>query len=266
MSPVALIAVASTLAAQGWSAVGSSRIHGGAIVTYHPHACSRRRLGPFLVMDDSSSDPDGRTSIKVTAPREVLSKLATQCRMEAGFKRGLTGVVYGLGEDRLEIVAEGKRLDKFVEWVQQFLDSQCEETDEACDVNVGGGTIISKSLEPSQIMYSSDFPLVNFDNVDRRIVMILKGSKQVLDYTLRHTKIEANFNRKLQYTSKWLDDQHLELNVQGPARQLKSFVRWCKRGPPLQKPDSVTMHWVDGPPLEDAKPIATAFTDEGVGV
>lgn len=212
-----------------------------------------------IVLDESSV-PD-RVSIKVVAPRNVLAKLAAQCRMEAGFKRGLTGVVYGLGVDRIEIIAEGKRVDKFVDWIKQYLEETCAEIDGPCEL----ASIEAKDLVSSSGMYSTAFPLINFDmQVDRRVKIDMHGDKQVLDYTLRHTKIEAGFNRQLTYTPHWLDDHHLELTVDGPVPQLKSFVRWCRRGPPLQRPDKVLIDWID-PPLEEAVDMTTAFRDEGVG-
>jgi len=225
---------------------------------------ARPACGGAVVRMDEEGDSDsetGRMSIKVAAPAGILAKLAPKCQMEGGFKRGLTGVVYGIGEDRIEIVAEGKRLDKFIEWVESFLAEECEGIESACDL----ATVAAKGLKDRKAMYSKDFPVVNFNPTERReVVIVLEGERLVLDYTLRHTKIEAEFNRKLTYTSRYIDDEHLELKLFGPARQLKSFVRWARRGPPLQKPTRVTMHWVEEPSLEEAQTMSTAFRDEGI--
>jgi acylphosphatase len=218
-----------------------------------PLSCARARVA----MDESPPPEPKRMSIKVTAPNELLAKLAPQCRMEAGIKRGLTGVVYGLGDKRLEIISEGTRIDKFVDWVNAYVQSECGGND--CEV----ATVLVRDLSDAPAMHSINFPVVNFNVADRQVTISLTGDRQVLDYTLRHTKIEASFNRKLTYTSEWQGDTQLKLVVNGPATQLKSFVRWCKRGPPLQRPDRVTIHWTELP-TEGAQDMSTAFRDEGV--
>jgi len=213
-------------------------------------------------MDDGGDEELTRMSIKVSGPPAVLGKLASQCQMEGGFKRGLTGVVYGLDSRRIEIVAEGKRIDKFVEWVESYLNDNCAGMDDACEL----ATVASKNLKEKGAMHKATFPVINFDAMgDKEVVIVLESDdKLVLDYTLRHTKIEAKFNRQLDYTSRWIDDSHLELTVDGPVRQLKSFVRWARRGPPLQKPKSVAIRWIDDPSLEEAENMSTQFRDEGI--
>jgi acylphosphatase len=205
------------------------------------------------------SAPPKRMSIKVSAPKAVLAKLASSCRMEAGIKRGLTGVVYGLEGDRLEIVSEGKRLDKFIEWVSAFVNAECAAEGGECSV----ATVLAKDLTDAAAMYSAEFPVVNFNLNERKVKISLRGSQQVLDYTLRHMKIEASFHRKLEYSSAWQADTALDLEVWGAAPQLKSFVRWAKRGPPFQRAEIVEITWLSDS-LEEATPLSTAFRDEGV--
>lgn len=204
------------------------------------------------------STPPKRMSIKVTAPKAVLAKLAASCRMEAGIKRGLTGVVYGLEGGRLEIVSEGKRLDKFIEWVSAFVNAECAAADGECSV----ATVLAKDLTDAAAVYSAEFPIVNFDVNERKVKISLRGSKQVLDYTLRHTQIEATFNRKLEYSSQWQSDDALDIEVWGPAPQIKSFVRWAKRGPPIQRAEVVEIFW--RAESLDKTPMSSAFRDEGV--
>lgn len=174
--------------------------------------------------------------------------------------------MYGLKDGRIEVVCEGKRIDKFVEWVDRFVQQECSGESEACEV----ATVKARDLDSkTKAMYGPQFPVVNFDTDTRRVRINLKGDLQVLDYTLRHTKIEAGFNRKLEYESKWLKNDRagmceLELTAAGPVQQLKSFVRWCKRGPPMQRPDSVSISWVDDMPIDEAQAMSTAFRDEGV--
>ncbi|KAG8467976.1 hypothetical protein KFE25_007028 [Diacronema lutheri] len=244
---------------------------GGVALIKHPvapprgaalRACFVRQASPLhvarVLMCTAEGSPQ-RMSIKVSAPQPTLAKLAAACRMEGGVKRGLTGIVYGIEAGRIEIVSEGKRVDKFVSWVEKFIEQECVDVAEACEV----ATVLARDLDSgTKAMYSSAFPVVNFDADARRVRINLRGDKQVLDYTLRHTKIEAGYNRKLTYEGNWIDDQQLELMVEGPARQLKSFVRWCKRGPPLQRPETITIHWGDMP-IEDVEPMSTAFRDEG---
>ncbi|KAJ1623813.1 hypothetical protein T492DRAFT_1052397 [Pavlovales sp. CCMP2436] len=198
-----------------------------------------------------------RVSIKVTGPQAVLAKLAGQCRMEAGVKRGLTGVIYGLGDGKLEIVSEGKRVGKFVEWVEGYLKVECAK--DSCTL----ATVEAKGMGATQALHTAQFPLINVNTAASKVTVRMTGDRQTLDYTLRHCKIEAGFNRKLDWTGTITSDTELLLSVSGPAAGLKSFVRWCKRGPPMQRPDSVSIDWADAPKATET--MNAAYTDEGVG-
>lgn len=211
--------------------------------------------------DDSADGAPQRMSIKVSGPTPILARLATACRMEGGVKRGLTGVVYGLEDGRIEIVCEGKRVDQFKTWASKFVEQACAQ--DVCEF----ASVTARGLDTKlNAMHTAQFQVVNFDKNTRRVLIRLKGDRQFLDYTLRHTKIEAGYNRKLEWEGRLIDDDQLtlELDVKGPAQQLKSFVRWCKRGPPMQRPEAIAISWVDETPIDEAEAMSTAFRDESV--
>jgi len=71
----------------------------------------------------------------------------------------------------------------------------------------------------------------------------LHGDVQTLDYYTRHLQVEAVFNRGLKLSSNRPGERKLEVTVTGSASRLKSFVRWCQRGPPLQRAERVQVKW-----------------------
>lgn len=226
----------------------------------------RRTVCRSAPVASSDSEDHVRVGIKVAAPRPILNKLAASCRMEAGIKRGLTGIVYGLPDGGVEILVEGraKYVSLFQQWAEGFVNGQCSTLDTACDV----ATVRAKQLDPTAGAYQATFPFVNLaETEDKSVRLVLHGDHQVLDYTLRHCQIEASFNRGLACSSRWLDDRQLELVVSGPVAKLKSFVRWCKRGPPLQRPERVVIQWEEEEDaLGEGDTIAAAMRDEGIGM
>ena len=74
--------------------------------------------------------------------------------------------------------------------------------------------------------------------------IVLEGTPGELDTISRQLQVEAVFNRglKLEARARPRPDR-LELTCSGELRRLKSFVRWCYVGPPLAKPECVSVTW-----------------------
>ncbi|CAM9234663.1 unnamed protein product [Ectocarpus sp. 4 AP-2014] len=65
-------------------------------------------------------------------------------------------------------------------------------------------------------------------------------------YFRAHARNEAHFNRKLCGALKELGQGQTEIIVEGKTSAIRSFLRWCKRGPGLsQQIQEVTVHWAE---------------------
>lgn len=63
-------------------------------------------------------------------------------------------------------------------------------------------------------------------------------------YFRAHARNEAHFNRKLCGALKELGGGHTEIIVEGKTSAIRSFLRWCKKGPGLsQLIEDVTVDW-----------------------
>ncbi|CAN0333037.1 unnamed protein product, partial [Ectocarpus sp. 13 AM-2016] len=65
-------------------------------------------------------------------------------------------------------------------------------------------------------------------------------------YFRAHARNEAHFNRKLCGALKELGQGQTEIIVEGKTSAIRSFLRWCKRGPGLsQQIQEVTVDWAE---------------------
>ena len=71
----------------------------------------------------------------------------------------------------------------------------------------------------------------------------LTGKEFTLDYYTRHLQVEAVYNRGVTLTKSRQSPTELRVDVQGDSSRIKSFVRWCQRGPPLERADGVAIQW-----------------------
>merc|ERR1719203_1574760 len=129
----------------------------------------------------------------------------------------------------MEIVAEGKPvvLEELVHSLEDHVKSvQAAKSRVAWQSPTGG--------------YDEHFPLVILQPKMEAMV-ILEGDEQTMDYYQRHLRIEAVFNRGLKLECQ--RSERLVVTVAGDSTRIKSFVRWCQRGPPLQRADRVQVKW-----------------------
>eukprot|EP00904_Undaria_pinnatifida_P010088 jgi/Undpi1/6209/HiC_scaffold_20.g08693.m1 len=65
-------------------------------------------------------------------------------------------------------------------------------------------------------------------------------------YFRAHARNEAHFNRKLCGALKELGDGKTEIIVEGKTSAIRSFARWCKKGPGLsQRIQDVNVEWTE---------------------
>lgn len=141
---------------------------------------------------------------------------------------GASGVIYELNSGRLEIVAEADR--DTLEQLAKSIEASAGDAKlrEAWQAPVGG--------------YTTSFPIVELKpKMGAKIT--LEGNGQDLDYITTHLQVEAVFNRGLTLKKARDSDSTLTLDVKGQSARLKSFVRWCYNGPPLVRPERVTVDW-----------------------
>lgn len=63
-------------------------------------------------------------------------------------------------------------------------------------------------------------------------------------YFRAHARNEAHFNRKLCGALKELGNGKTEIIVEGKTSAIRSFTRWCKKGPGLsQRIQDVSLEW-----------------------
>mmetsp|Transcript_21625 Transcript_21625/g.46619 ORF Transcript_21625/g.46619 Transcript_21625/m.46619 type:complete len:213 (-) Transcript_21625:283-921(-) len=170
-----------------------------------------------------------RVAVLVTGSKQLLDSLPRACRE---VDASLSGVVYSLPDERLEVIAEGSRaqLDKLVGLVHQVI---------AVDSNSATSRAV---WQPPTGGYGGTFPLVALH--PKMLAQIdLDGDKQTLDFYTLQLQLEAVFNRGLKLNSKRPQNEQLKLTVSGDTVRLKSFVRWCQRGPPMQRADRVQVEW-----------------------
>lgn len=145
--------------------------------------------------------------------------------------RAAKGTIYGLGDGRLELVAEGER------GVLEQL---------ASDVESAAGTAASvrQAWQSPVGGYGAGFQIVELQPRMRTRISIC-GQQGDLDYIQRHLQLEAVFNRGLKLTKSRPDPTRIELDCTGKSDRLKSFLRWCYNGPPLRQPEEVKVEWID---------------------
>ena|ERR1719217_150658 len=140
-----------------------------------------------------------------------------------------SGIIYGINGGRFEVIAEGDRdcLEQLTSSIQTAAGSEASMR-EAWQAPVGG--------------YQSTFPVVELrPKMGAKIK--LTGKADGLDYVYRHLQIEAVFNRGLTLRKSRPSPETITLECKGDSNRLKSFVRWCYNGPPLVRPDEVTVEW-----------------------
>jgi len=156
------------------------------------------------------------------------STLPAVCR---GDSSSLTGVVYSLTNERVEVIAEGSSED---------LDALVARVNDAVDA----GTTVKEGRQLPVGGYEAAFPLVDLAAPTATASIVMTGGVATLDYISRHLQTEAVFNRglKLKRTPSSSPEQ-LQVTCSGKSERLKSFVRWCYTGPPLDRPDTVKVLW-----------------------
>ena len=76
-----------------------------------------------------------------------------------------------------------------------------------------------------------------------QVTIKLEGQQATLEYYKRNLQVEAVFNRGLKLRWKRLTDGCLEMGCEGDSNRLKSFLRWCYNGPPLDRAEKVSVTW-----------------------
>eukprot|EP00316_Scyphosphaera_apsteinii_P017103 CAMPEP_0119310610 /NCGR_PEP_ID=MMETSP1333-20130426/19668_1 /TAXON_ID=418940 /ORGANISM="Scyphosphaera apsteinii, Strain RCC1455" /LENGTH=185 /DNA_ID=CAMNT_0007314825 /DNA_START=258 /DNA_END=815 /DNA_ORIENTATION=+ len=169
-----------------------------------------------------------RVAILVTGPKALLDSLPDKCRSQP---KSVSGVIYGIGHARMEIVAEGQAAA--LEHLVGDLDEALESVE---------GAMSRVVWQPPTGGYEDHFPLVVLQP-KMKATITLEGDEQTLDYYQRHMRIEAVFNRGLKVECKRLE--WLTVTVTGDSTRIKSFIRWCQRGPPLQRADRIQVKWAN---------------------
>jgi len=173
---------------------------------------------------------DDRISLLLRGPDALLAAMPDCVRKNGG---GLKGVVYDLGGERLEVIAEGSKeeLNKLTGALEESVSAESEASCRTAWQEPVGG-------------YDPQFPIIQLEpKMKARIAM--KGSDGDLDYYSRHLQIEAVFNRGLKMNRNGFKrgDTEMNLDVAGDSGRIKSFLRWCQRGPPLARADEVKITW-----------------------
>jgi len=168
-----------------------------------------------------------RVSLRVTGSSHFLEDLPAACRVGS---EGLAGIIYSLPSGNVEVIAEGERvaLDGLVSTLQGAVDAE-------------DGAEMHLSWQPPVGGYSDGLPLVVLQGKMRANIE-LHGSEGTLEYYIRHLQVEAVFNRGLALQKKRQPAQ-LDLSVSGDSARIKSFVRWCQRGPPLDRAERCVVSW-----------------------
>lgn len=180
-----------------------------------------------MIQKETPREGGARVSLLVSGPKALIDTLPDACRGAAG----ATGVVYGLSESKVEIIAEGDKsaLEPLAASVQASADA---DADSSCrqvwQLPVGG--------------YAASFPLVSLAPTMTATVR-MKGDMGTIDYVKRHLQTEAVFNRGLELKKESPSAEQLVVTCKGDSRRLKSFVRWCYAGPPLARADEVDVTW-----------------------
>jgi len=161
------------------------------------------------------------------APDLSLEHVRSVCYSIEGL--GRSGIIYGLSGGRFEVVAEGERddLEALVASVQAA---------------AGESATLREAWQAPVGCYEAAFPVVELQ-AKMGALITMKGQASSLDYISRHVKVEAVFNRGLKLSSARPQPETITLDCTGDSARLKSFVRWCYNGPPLARPDEVTVKW-----------------------
>jgi len=209
--------------------------------------------------DESKAD---RLSFRVKGPTAVLDKLVGTVKKEAGFKRGLKGVVYGLGAGGVEILLEGnkQRLESFVGWGEKWVTDTCEAMEETCPVVTTD--ITWKQAEGIQI-YTPQFKVVDFEK-QMRVKLWLRADQLVLSYFLKHMKLQSRMRGLPNPAVTWVSEEQLQISqtAEGNMGRLKSFVRWCKKGPPMVSVEDIRVTWEEVAVFGEEEPAHAP--DEGL--
>ena len=223
------------------------------------------------------SKEGARLSLLVSdAPSLSLADVPSACASE-----GLSGIVYGLSGDRVEIVAEGGR-------------EALEQMAAAVQTAAGGKATLREAWQAPVGGYTASFPIVELaPKMSAKVTM--RADPGMLDYMSRHFQIEVHsrtstadkrfcsacqslpislhvsldfsgknaavtetpahaldplpappqavFNRGLKLKKTRTQPEEFVLECAGDSGRLKSFVRWCYNGPQLARPDQVTVDW-----------------------
>jgi hypothetical protein len=118
---------------------------------------------------------------------------------------GRTGVVYGLSDGRVEIVAEGERasLEALISKVHSSTPSEMVNLRETWQLPVGG--------------YQAAFPVFILEPKMRADISLRCEDTGNLDYIARHSQIEAVFNRGLKLSKSREHPQQLDMVVVGDS-------------------------------------------------
>lgn len=195
---------------------------------------SRRnvRMGGFEQKNAGKSGVDGARLSLVLSGVDA-TRVVNACRGQPSIDQpsGVRGTVYQIDDQRVEVVAEGER-------------PQLEQL----SLGVGGldgATVVQEAWQQPLSGGSGyeRFPLVELAPKMRGEI-VLEGPPGELDTITQHLRNEAVFNRGLKIEARERPrPDRLELTSTGELRRLKSFVRWCYVGPPLARPECVTVTW-----------------------
>eukprot|EP00324_Dicrateria_rotunda_P007124 CAMPEP_0206153836 /NCGR_PEP_ID=MMETSP1474-20131121/926_1 /ASSEMBLY_ACC=CAM_ASM_001110 /TAXON_ID=97495 /ORGANISM="Imantonia sp., Strain RCC918" /LENGTH=198 /DNA_ID=CAMNT_0053551801 /DNA_START=25 /DNA_END=621 /DNA_ORIENTATION=- len=192
-------------------------------------AIARARPISMGGFDQQALKPDGgRVSLIVKGTADLVGTLPAALRKEAA--DGVTGIIYAINDERLEIIAEGEvaTLEPLAEYVEAKALSDGAECVQSWQLPGGG--------------YSAEFPVVSLQP-EMSVVVTMTGDPGPIGYYNRLLKVEAVFNRGLKITSKKHTPGRLVVDCAGASSRLKSFVRWCYNGPPLARAEQVRVEW-----------------------
>ncbi|CAM9914051.1 unnamed protein product [Ascophyllum nodosum] len=91
---------------------------------------------------------------------------------------------------------------------------------------------------------TQDFQGGTSDGADLAEARILVKGQSTGGYFRAHARNEAQFNRSLRGALRERGDGETEIIVEGKTSAIRSFVRWCNKGPGLaQRIEEVTVDW-----------------------
>jgi len=157
------------------------------------------------------------------------STFASSLKQVCSDHEDISGVIYSIARDRIEVVAEGP---------EDVLKAMAKRVRASA-----GDYDIREAWQLPIASYEPGFMVVDLSEPSATARILMTGDVADMDYVSRHLQTEAVFNRGLKLAKNPTEPGSIDVVCSGKSERLKSFVRWCQNGPPLCRPDVVKVQW-----------------------